>query len=51
MGKNSFIGLSYRKAAKISEIVKKIQSLVPGVQLGFNQILLSITMLAKKCHR
>ena len=47
MDKDGFVGLSYRKATKISEIVQNIQLLVPGVQPGFNQILLSITMLAK----
>ena len=47
MGKNGFVGLSYRKATKVSEIVQNIQSLVPGSQPGFNQILLSITTLAK----
>ena len=47
MGKDGFAGLSYRKATKISEIVQNIQSLVSGAQPSFNQILLSITMLAK----
>ena len=47
MGKDDFVGLSYHKATKISEIVQYIQSLVPGAQPGFNQILLSIAMLAK----
>ena len=47
MGKNGFVGLSYRKATKVSEIVRNIQSLVPNAQPGFNQILLSITTLAK----
>ena len=47
MGKDGTVGLSYRKAIKISEIVQNIQSLVPGVQQGFSQILLSITILAK----
>ena len=47
MGKDDFVGLSYGKATKINEIVQNIQSLVPGVQPGFNQILLSITILAK----
>ena len=45
MGRDCFVGLPYRKATKISEIVQNIQSLVPGAQPGFNQILLS--MLAK----
>ena len=44
MGKDGFIGL---KAAEMSETVKNIQSLVPSKQPGFNQILLSITLLAK----
>ena len=47
MDKDSFVGLSYRKARNISEIVQNVQSLVPGAQPGFNQILLSITMLAR----
>ena len=47
MDKDSFVGLSYRKARNISEIVQNVQSLVPGAQPGFNQILLSTTMLAR----
>ena len=47
MGKNSFVRLSERKATKVSEIVQNIQLLVPGSRPGFNQILLSITTLAK----
>ena len=47
MDKDGFVGLSYRKARNISEIVQNVQSLVPGVQPGFNQILLSIIMLAR----
>ena len=47
MGKDGAVGLPYHKAIKISEIVQNIQSLVPGVQQGFSQILLSITILAK----
>ena len=46
-GKDCFVGLSYRKATKLSEIAQNIQSLVPGAQPDFSQILLSITMLAK----
>ena len=47
MVKLGFVGLSYRKTTKLSEIVQNIQSLVPSVQTGFTQILLSITMLTK----
>ena len=47
LGKNDFVQLSDRKATKLSEIVQNIQSLFPGSQPGFNQILLSITTLAK----
>ena len=47
MGKDGFVELSYGKATKISEIVQNIQSLVPVAQPDFNQIILSITMLAK----
>ena len=47
LGKNDFVQLSERKATKLSEIVQNIQSLFPGSQPGFNQILLSITTLAK----
>ena len=44
MGKDGFVGFSYRKA---SEIVQNIQSLVLGAEPGFNRMLLSITMLAR----
>ena len=47
LDKNGFVTLSYRKATKVCEIVQNIQSLVPNAQPGFNQVLLSITMLAK----
>ena len=47
LGKNDFVQLSEQKATKLSEIVQNIQSLFPGSQPGFNQILLSITTLAK----
>ena len=47
MRKDGFVGLSDFKAIKKGEIVQNIQSLVPGAQPGFHQILLSITMLAK----
>ena len=47
MDKNGFAQLSERKATKVSEIVQNTQSLVPGSHPGFNQILLSITTLAK----
>ena len=47
MGKDGFVGLSYRKVTKMSEIVQNIRLLVPGAQPVFNQTLLSITMLAK----
>ena len=46
-GKNGFVQLSEQKTTKVSEIVQDIQSLVPGSLPGFNQILLSITTLAK----
>ena len=42
-----FVGLFYRKATKIIEIVQNIQSLVLHAQTGFNQMLLSITIIAK----
>ena len=47
MGKTGFVRLSERKATKVSKIVQNIQSLVPGSQSVFNQILLSIITLAK----
>ena len=47
MGKLGFVGHSYQKTTKLSEIVLNIQSLVPSAQTGFSQILLSITMLTK----
>ena len=47
MGKIGFVRLSERKATKVSEIFQNVQSLVPGSQPGFHQILLSITTLAK----
>ena len=46
MRKKGFAQLSERKATKVSKIVQNIQSLVPGSQSGFKQILLSITTLA-----
>ena len=39
--------IRFSNFAKVSEIVQSIQSLVPGSQPGFNQLLLSITTLAK----
>ena len=47
IGKTGFVRLSERKATKVSKIVQNIQSLVPGSQSVFNQILLSIITLAK----
>ena len=47
MGETGFVRLSERKATKVSKIVQNIQSLVPGSQSVFNQILLSIITLAK----
>ena len=47
MGKTGFVRLSERKATKVSKIVQNIQSLVPGSQSVFNQILLSIITLVK----
>ena len=47
LGKNGFIGVSYRKATKIKKIVQNIQSIVLGAQPGFNQTLLSIARLVK----
>lgn len=46
MGKDGAVGLSCSKSTKISDIVQNIQLLVPGAKPGFNQILLSVTMLA-----
>ena len=47
MGKDGAVGLSCSKSTKISDIVQNIQLLVPSAKPGFNQILLSVTMLAK----
>ena len=45
MGKESFFGLSYRKARKVSEIAQNIKYLFSGAQSGLNQMPVSITML------
>ena len=45
--KNGSVRVSHGNATNISEIVTNILLLVPGVQPGFYQILLSITIVAK----
>lgn len=44
IGKDSFAGLSYCKATKVSKTIHNIQSLVPSMQPGFNQMLLTMTV-------